>query len=175
LAEMNDQREKFNLEFQCKRDRIQNSSSYLVYTVFISFGLAILISFKTLSLLNPRVGLQAQPPLYQAQSLKEGAIWLSLSASDRKLFIRTEDQQSIEVDLGEEGENQFESLQLYLNNEVEKKIESAVLMGELKRSSLFAILSVDRTLRFEAVAPVIEVLAKAGISNYGFETQRVLK
>lgn len=166
-------REKFHIQFDAKRDRIQNSSSLMVYAVFAAFGLALVISFQTLSLLNPRTGMHVQPPLYQAQSQKEGAIWLALTADERVLRVRTEDKHQIEIDLASEEEDKFKALSEYLTSEVEKKIESIVLQGEFKRASLFAILSVDRTLRFEAVAPVIQVLAEAGISNYGFETLRV--
>lgn len=151
--------------------RLNDRQTLFPYPAAVSFGLALIL-FTHFSLeLNPRLGNPVEALPFATEQNEIGNLWFSVYVRDEKLVIRTLDRRLFKIPLNEFSIEDFSEFQAYLEEYIrEKTMESAVSFDfEIRNTT--AVFSVDQRLRYTHIRPLIYILAKVGITRYGFETQ----
>ena len=160
-----------NKVIRCTKDRVSESVSWFPYPCLFSFGLIIILSGHILLGINPRLGNPAVALPFDAEPLDEGAIWLSVSIANEKVTITTDDRKVFSWDQSSRESNVVDKLVEHLQERTVQITLSTSLAKEISQIESTVILSIDQKVKFLHVKPILLALAKAGISEYGFETR----
>ncbi|MBP9706213.1 MAG: hypothetical protein KBD78_01115 [Oligoflexales bacterium] len=161
-----------NSFFENQKDRLRETSSWFPIPALLSaFATLVLLGHLNFSL-NHRLGSPANIINLNQNSIAEGSLWISLSIYDEKLLIITSSEYFL-VSFEDLRENKLTEFISFLDNyRSDLKADAAI---RLKKDVLAAnaVLSVDQNLKYAHVLPIIQALAKAKITKYGFETKNI--
>ncbi len=161
--------------FDDQKERLRQTSWWFPYPAFLSFGLIVLFIGHLLLGINPRFGNPSDVMVFDAKPGNDNSIWFTLTHKDDKLAIATGNKKVFFVPLKNPSIDDFKAFNAYLDNEIRNITLSAGLAKKITLSQSSVVLSVDQSLTYSHIRPVLYALAKSGISTYGFETKLPLK
>jgi hypothetical protein len=166
--------EKAVFAFSRVKERLSEDPSFKVSFVIIPFvAAAVLAMFVSLET-TTRLFEVGKPFVHDASLDDRYGLWLSIGSLDGELIITTADGEKMKWPLSGPSKDDLQNLSKMLNSKVEALVKSVVLKGQLHSSDSLVALSVDQSLTFHHVRPIIYALAGVGVSRVGIET-RVLR
>ncbi len=153
------------------QQRLDQHQTWFPYPIMIPFGLMLAIYGVVLGTFHFRGGMPSQPIHLEGEATSESSLWFSLSAKGEDLLIVSRDRQTMTVPLALKGMEVLHPFSRMIEEELEKVIESAAVSRKVYSDEISVIFSVDESLRYAHLQPLIQVLANQGITNYAFETQ----
>jgi hypothetical protein len=153
------------------RERLSEPLHWYPFPAMIGFTLVLILGGHLLTDLNPRLGARVDILPFDAPRHRDGGIWLGLYPKDDQLHIVTSDRQKFTWPLDSQQMSAVQPLVDYLNQKVQQEIYGTALKMESTVTRTTAVLAVDQRLRYFHIRPVIYALARARISQYGFETR----
>lgn len=164
----------WELAISAKRERLTSSLNWFPLPAFIGIGLSLIFVGHVFFGLNPRLGNPAEVIYFDAEPLKDGGIWLSVSIQEEKLVVTTADRSVFKITLSGTDVDEISKLTDYLREQTKKLSINAGLSQKISTVQSTAVISADQKLKYGHVRPILVALARAGISNYGFETKMQL-
>jgi len=161
---------KIKSAFERAASRLDETYDWFPMPALISFVLATILVGKGLPGLNPRVGFRSQAITYSSERQQEGSLLLSLRPQGEKLIISSSDGRSFQIPLSNPSEESLADLKRYLRKSASQTVISSVISNRSHKDQQTVVLIADERLRYDHVRGVLVALAKAGVTNYGFET-----
>lgn len=141
--------------------------SFNPWPALISYALVVILSLYLYSVVNFRINSQATEPSFSGAHGHLGDIWISVTPTDEGLKVVTDEKSLLSINFKSDPESKILYDYLYLR--LQKLSFSAGLEKRTFLDSTFLTLSLDRSLRFYQLAPLIKIIASLGISNYSLE------
>ncbi|MCX6119378.1 MAG: hypothetical protein NT027_17705 [Proteobacteria bacterium] len=163
---------QIELAFDRIRQRIHGSNTFPITTLFIPVGfISLLMIFVALET-NKRIKSLATPLILSGEPTTSPAMWFSIAPHEKGLAISSSDGAHFFIESQSQNgapQNQFKEFEEHLRSRTKQVLGDVVLANRMDSNSAFVVLSVDESLTYAHVRPVIYALANAGISKYGFE------
>lgn len=168
------------LSISAKKDRLQSICYWGFYPIFLS-SLYLCISLShTLSTLNPHMDHRTHVPELSAKQLpiSTGAtntfhgIWLSVHSIPNGILIQLPGEPDL---IWNRSPQTIADVSTNLTKYLKKRVQDLYLKTTLSQrvtlEDAMVKIAADRTLQYGDVAPVLDALATAGLSQYAFEVQ----
>ena len=139
-----------------------NPFSYFLLPTGLVCLLLIFVSLET----NQRIRTQTTPVELEGVPAKTATLWFSVAPAEGGIFISGNNGDTFLVENGGNGLQAFEK---HLQGQKQKVIADVALANRMDADSSMVILSLDESLTYAHIRPIIYVLGKVGISRYGFE------
>ncbi|MFK7872874.1 MAG: hypothetical protein AB8C84_06830 [Oligoflexales bacterium] len=157
------------------KDRQDHCEVWLPYPAFISFTLAIILTFHMLVGLNPKLGNPSNVLPLMSEPEKKGSLWISVSLQGQQTIITTAHK---DVFRWSSKNPQIEQISLFkkaLKQMIEDKILSAGLAMQGNQDQSLMTIAVDQAVQYRHLEPLLMILAETGIAEYGLETRQIRK
>jgi hypothetical protein len=161
---------KVKSAFERAASRLDQTYDWFPMPALISFVLATILVGKGLPGLNPRVGFRSHAITYASERQGEGSLLLSLRPSGEELIVSSSDGSNFQIPLSNPSEESLADLKRYLRKSASKTVVSSVISNRSHKDQQTVVLIADERLRYDHIRGVLVALAKAGVTNYGFET-----
>lgn len=168
------------LSISTKKDRLQSITHWGVYPIFLS-SLYLCVSLShTLSTLNPRIDSHTQVPQLSAKQLPISTdvtntfhgIWLSVHSIPRGILIQLPGEPDLVWNRSPQTVADVSaSLTKYLKKHVQHLYLKTALSQRIIPEDAMVKIAADHALQYGDLAPVLDAMATAGLSQYAFEVQ----
>ncbi len=158
---------QIELAFLRLRSRLTDLPTNAFTTLFIPVGfISLLLIFVSLEV-NKRLKSQATPLVLEGDAARSTTMWYSVAPQqDGGLTIASNDGNHFAI--AQDGQG-FVSFEEHLIAKKKQVLQDVMLANRMDETSSMVVLSVDESLTYAHIRPVIYALSRAGISRYGFE------
>lgn len=156
------------------KSRLGQESPVRTAILFIPFLLVIILSLFIGLETSTRLYSNAKPMVHPSKPMPDHEIWLSIAVRAGRLEVSTQDGTTFSWAAAGPTQDEYNHFQKFLGTKSHKLVSDLIRTGQIGPHQAVAALSVDQSLTYQHVRPVIYALAASGFSKYGFET-RVLK
>jgi hypothetical protein len=151
-----------------QRERLTMAWTWNATYALLPMGLiSVLLIFTSLET-NKRIRSSAKPINLVGIESFESKLWFSIAPSKEGIRITTRDGDLFEIENSDQ-KLTSEKFEAHVRQASKKSLVDIALANRMTNHSTFVVLSVDETLTYYHVRPVVYALANAGITNYGFE------
>ena len=130
------------------------------------------MSIDILWTISERVGSPSRVIHLNASAHEPSSIWLAVNIHKGKLVVMGKNKRSFLFELKGIRANKMNPLKEYLEEKMLEVARGGVLQKRVSSPSTRVTLSIDRTIRYRHVIPIIDVIADLGFSNYSFEVRK---
>jgi hypothetical protein len=159
--------------FERQAARLAYQAPFQATLLFIPFLAVVVLTMYTSLETSPRLHGVARPLERDGVIAPEREVWLSVGIKNEMIVVATPDGETFTWPAKGPKKEQMVGLEAYLLKRSHSMVEDAVRRGQLDGRRNVAALSVDQSLTYHHVRPIIYALAEAGFSRYGFETRVV--
>lgn len=164
-------KKKFETRKQEMVERLSDRFSLFPYPALISFALVLWLTGFILPKINPRTGQIASSVQLNASEQTEGMIWFAVKIIDNETVVQTHDNRIFRWSRTSLTREDLKPFRQYLKEQVRKRIFLSALAKNARLAEITAVISADQNLRYIHLKPIINALAEAKITRYGFETR----
>ena len=157
--------------FERQATRLKLDAPFQALPLFIPFLAVVVLSLFTSLELNRKLFSNARPVEGAGTLAEEKEVWLSVGIRNNMVVVATPEGESFSWPISGPNKGELALLESYLSQRARKLVADSVRRGLLDRHQNVAALSVDQSLTYQHVRPIIYALAGAGFSRYGFETR----
>lgn len=159
--------------FERQAERLKAEVPFQTWLLFIPFLAVLVLTIYTSLQVNRKLFSLGRPIEMDGAAVADKEIWLSVGIRNDLIVIATPEGQSFSWPISGPDNAQLALLQDYLTERARYLVSDSVRRGQLSGNHNSAALSVDQSLTYQHVRPIIYALAGAGFSRYGFETRIV--
>ncbi len=159
--------------FDRQSQRLKTEAPFQAGALFIPFLAVGILTIYTGLQVNRKLFSLARPIEMSGVTMEDKEIWLSVGIRNDLIVIATPEGDTFSWPMSGPDKAQLAVLQDYLTARARYLVASSVRSGQLSGNQNSAALSVDQSLTYQHVRPIIYALAGAGFSRYGFETRIV--
>lgn len=153
------------------QERLGRAGTWWPYPSLITFGLCALLVAQIFPSVNSSLSRQANPILLNAEDASLQNILVNVYADGDSVCVQLDNSKTVTFRYDEQLEEDTLRIKELIHGRVAQQIKSAALKRTSYRNEFTALLVVDQKLDFRHVRPVINALAYAGITDYGFQTR----
>ncbi len=157
---------------QKKEDINQRDAWLFLPALFIVFA-TTLLSIDLLWSINKRVGNTTTIIQSKGSTYKDAAIWLAINRRKDKIIVTGESKKSFALPLTIDSLEDLKPLKNYIEEIKYKVSRSTVLQRRAPKSASRVSLSVDRSLQYKHITPILHLIARSGFSKYSFEVRKI--
>lgn len=154
-----------------QKERLKTGINWFPLPAMISFVLVLLFIGHLLVNINPRLGNSAVILSMNSETEQEGSIWLSVSENEGQIYVSTFDRKVFSWAANTTNLNDLNDFREHLRKTSYEISAQAAVSKFISKSQTKVVLAVDQRLRYFHIRPIIHVLAKVGLDDYGFETK----
>ena len=151
-------------------ERLTQPLTWYPYPALISFGLVMILIGHLIPGLNPRLGSRANVIEFPAARVSDSVLWLGVFAENDRVVLTTSDRMRFDWPLVATAAD-LKQFSNYLDQRRRKEALAAGLAHATTFDKTMVVLSLDQRLKYVHIRPILNALAAAGISKYGFETK----
>ena len=154
-------------------ERLKRDSAFPASLLLLPFVAVTVLTLYTSLEVNRKLFSNARPIDRAGPLAEEKQVWLSVGIRKNQIVITTPDGQLFSWPVTGPSSSELALLETYLKRRAREVVADAVRRGQLDGNRNVAALSVDQSLTYQHVRPIIYALGGAGFSRYGFETRVV--
>jgi hypothetical protein len=159
--------------FERQSERLKAEVPFQTWLLFIPFLAVVVLTVYTSVQMNGKLFSMGRPVEMDGAPVADKEIWLSIGIRNDLIVIATPEGKFFSWPISGPDTAQLALLQDYLTERARYLVSDSVRRGQLSGNHNSAALSVDQSLTYQHVRPIIYALAGAGFSRYGFETRIV--
>lgn len=157
---------------QFKKEHLDEESSWtFLPPLFVAF-LTMLLSIDILWSINSRVGNTTTIIQSKGSQYKDAALWLAINRDRNQLVVTGGEKQIFVLPLDVNSINDLEPLKKYIEETKYKVSRSTVLQRRAPRAVARVALSVDTSIQYKHITPILHLIAQSGFSQYSFEVRK---
>ena len=151
------------------KENLSQASLAFILLASVSFGIGIFLFAYLSADVNSRLGDTTNIYSMEADPADNSGVRFSLSWSNELLKISTSDRHIFNVDVKRIDSKATQDLVDYLKAQISRQLLSTTLSKRFRWHPP-VLLAVSEELKYIHLRPVLYALARAGISQYAFET-----
>lgn len=153
------------------KERLQKPYYWYPYPALLAVGLVFILNGHLFPGLNPRYGSPVGVTNLSAKQQKEGSIWIGVYPVGEKVIAITAERKYFQWPLKDPKAEHIQDFIKYLKERAHREIVATGLSLDANLTKIAAVIAVDERLQYGHLRPVLQALAAAKISRYGFETK----
>ncbi len=156
--------------FEAIRTRLRQPLGWFPLPALVVSGLALILGGHLLMQLNPRLGEAIDILTFAAPETANPTIYITMRPDNNEMVITLNNRAEYRTSLKDITDESLVSFNDDLRQQVNKTTIASARAGVLPDLTSNVIIAVDQKLAYYHIRPIINSLAKTGITNYGFET-----
>jgi hypothetical protein len=122
---------------------------------------------------SARIGSPADTLAWNAQEAPNASLWISLVSKDGTTYVTTSNKQIYSWPSENPTKKQLLPLIRFLEKRLDGSALSTVTSRRTSLDTATLLIAADQHLSYGAFKPLLYVMSRAKITNYGFETRRI--